>query len=75
MVKTSVYLDDEQKARLDEASKVSGLSQASLIRQGVEQVIQDHLRVRPRMKARVHAPEIVGRTEELLADMGSESAS
>ncbi|MEZ5087915.1 MAG: CopG family transcriptional regulator [Tessaracoccus sp.] len=75
MVKTSVYLDEEQKARLDEASAVSGLSQASLIRQGIEQVIQDHLRVRPKMKARAHAPEIMGCVDELLADLGSEVTS
>ena len=75
MVKTSVYLDEEQKARLDEAASVSGLSQASLIRQGIEQVIQDHLRVRPRMKAHANAPEFVGRADELLADLGSEASS
>ncbi|MFT4186978.1 MAG: CopG family transcriptional regulator [Aeromicrobium sp.] len=75
MVKTSVYLDEEQKARLDEASAVSGLSQASLIRQGIDQVIQDQLRVRPRMKARAHAPEMVGRVEDLLDDLGSEASA
>ena len=72
MIKTSVYLDEAQKARLDEAAVVSGRSQAELIREGVDQVIQDHLRVRPRMKARAHAPEVVGSTEELLADLGSD---
>lgn len=75
MVKTSVYLDEAQKARLDEAAAVSGLSQASLIRQGIEQVIQDHLQVRPKMKARANAPAMVGRTDELLADLGSEAGS
>lgn len=75
MVKTSVYLDEAQKARLDEAAAVSGLSQASLIRQGIEQVIQDHLHIRPKMKARVNAPELSGRTDELLADLGSETTS
>lgn len=75
MVKTSVCLSEEQKSRLDEASTVSGLSQASLIRQGIDQVIQDHLRVRPRMKARVDSPSIAGRTDELLADLGSETSS
>lgn len=75
MVKTSVYLDEEQKARLDEAAAVSGLSQASLIRQGIEQVIQDHLQVRPRMKAHANAPAMVGQADELLADLGSDTAS
>lgn len=72
MIKTSVYLDESQKARLDEVSVLSGRSQADLIREGVEQVIQDHLRVRPRMKAHANAPGAVGRTEDLLADLGSD---
>lgn len=71
-MKTSVYLDEDQKARLDEVAAMSGRSQADLIREGIDQVIQDHLRVRPRMKARVHAFEIVGKTDELLGDLGGE---
>lgn len=74
MIKTSVYLDEAQKARLDEVSMLSGRSQADLIRDGVERVIQDHLRVRPRMKARVNAPEVVGRTDDLLADLGRDQS-
>lgn len=35
MVKTSVYLDEAQKASLDEAAAVSGLYQANLIRQSL----------------------------------------
>lgn len=75
MVKTSVYLPEEQKARLDEAAAASGRSQADLIREGIEQVIQDHLRVRPKMKARFSAPPVVGRVDELLGDLGSDRAS
>ena len=75
MVKTSVYLDEAQKRRLDEAAALSGRSQADLIREGIDQVIQTHLRVRPSMSARAHAPDLVGRTEEVLADLGSEHAS
>lgn len=75
MVKTSVYLDETQKAQLDEVAALSGRSQADLIREGIDQVIQTHLRVRPRMKARADAPELVGRTEALVADLGRESAS
>ncbi|MFT3877494.1 MAG: hypothetical protein QM708_13890 [Propioniciclava sp.] len=57
------------------SATASGLSQASLIRQGIEQVIQDHLGVRPKMKARTHAPALVGRTDELLAGLGSDATS
>ncbi len=79
MTKTSVYLDEAHqtrhiKARLDEASAVSGRSQADLIREGIDQVIQVHLRVRPGMKARAAAPELVGRTEGLLTELGSDRA-
>jgi predicted transcriptional regulator len=72
MRKTSVYLDDAQKARLDEVVVLSGRSQAELIREGIEQVIHDHLRVRPRMTAHAHAAHLVGRADDLLADLGSE---
>ncbi len=75
MIKTSVYLDEAQKVRLDEVALLSGRSQAELIREGIDQVIQDHLRVRPRMKARANAAEVVGRTEDLLADLGSDHTS
>ena len=75
MIKTSVYLDEAQKARLDEVAVLSGRSQAELIREGIDQVIQDHLRVRPRMKARANAPEAVGHVEDLLADLGSDQTS
>ncbi|MCA0323779.1 MAG: ribbon-helix-helix domain-containing protein [Actinobacteria bacterium] len=72
MVKTSVYLPEAQKARLDEAAAVSGRSQSDLIREGIDQVIQDHLYVRPNMKARFSAPPLVDRVDELLSDLGSD---
>ncbi|HEX7159612.1 MAG TPA: CopG family transcriptional regulator [Trebonia sp.] len=70
MVKTSVYLDDEQKQDLDRVAQLTGRSQADLIRDGISQVIHDHLAKRPKMRARFHDPSIVGRTEDLLEGLG-----
>lgn len=70
MIKTSVYLDDEQKHDLERVVELTGRSQADLIRDGISQVIQDHLAKRPRMKARFHDASVVGRTEELMEGFG-----
>lgn len=70
MVKTSVYLDDHLKRDLDHVAQITGRSQADLIRDGISQVIHDHLAKRPKMRARFHDPSIVGRTEELLEGLG-----
>lgn len=70
MVKTSVYLDDHLKHDLDRVAQITGRSQADLIRDGISQVIHDHLAKRPKMRARFHDPSIVGRTEELLEGLG-----
>jgi predicted transcriptional regulator len=70
MVKTSIYLDDEQKRDLERVVELTGRSQADLIRDGINQAIQDHLAKRPRMKARFHAASIVGKTEELMEGFG-----
>jgi len=70
MVKTSVYLDDQQKLDLDQVSQITGRSQADLIRDGISQVIHDHLARRPKMRARFHGPSLVGKTEDLLEGFG-----
>jgi hypothetical protein len=70
MVKTSVYLDDQQKLDLDRVSQITGRSQADLIRDGISQVIHDHLARRPKMRARFHDPSMAGRTEDLLEGFG-----
>jgi predicted transcriptional regulator len=70
MVKTSVYLDEQQKQDLDRVAQITGRSQTDLIREGISQVIQDHLAKRPKMRARFHDPSIVGRTEDLLDGLG-----
>jgi hypothetical protein len=71
VVKTSVYLEEEQKAALDEVSKLTGKPLAELLRDGVDQVIHDHLRRRPAMQEAFNAPDMVGRTDELLEDLGA----
>ena len=71
MVKTSVYLPDELKERLSEASRVSGESEATIIRSALEQRLADILRPR-----RSHHwgtvdfgdPELADRVDEILAD-------
>lgn len=70
MVKTSVYLDDQQKQDLDRVAQITGRSQADLIRDGVSQVIHDHLAKRPKMRARFYDPSIVGMAEDLLEGFG-----
>jgi predicted transcriptional regulator len=70
MVKTSVYLDEQQKQDLDRVAQITGRSQTDLIREGISQVIQDHLARRPKMRARFHDPSIVGRTEDFLDGLG-----
>ena len=70
MVKTSVYIDDQQKQDLDRVAQITGRSQADLIRDGISQVIHDHLAKRPKMRARFHDPSIVGRDEDLLEGIG-----
>lgn len=47
MVKTSVYLPDELKEQLSEASRVSGESEATIIRSALEQWLAGMLRPRP----------------------------
>lgn len=70
MIKTSVYLDDAQKRDLERIVEITGRSQAELIRDGINQVIQDHLAKRPKMRARFHDATVVGRTEELMEGFG-----
>lgn len=48
-VKTSVYLDDEDKRRLGRLAAQSGASEAELIRRGVGLVLAEATRPRPRL--------------------------
>jgi Ribbon-helix-helix protein, copG family len=49
MVKTSVYLPDDLKGRLAQASEVSGESEATIIRSALEQWLASMLRPRSTM--------------------------
>lgn len=70
MIKTSVYLDEQQKLDLDLVSAITGRSRAELIRDGISQVIHDHLARRPKMRARFHDPSLAGSTENPLEGLG-----
>jgi len=70
MVKTSVYLNEEQKTDLEKVVTLTGRSQADLIRDGIEQVIVQHLRTRPKMTAHADGPTVLDRVDELMEGFG-----
>jgi hypothetical protein len=47
--KTTVYLPDDLKLRLERAAEDSGLSEAELIRAAVDEYTRTHVRPRPRL--------------------------
>ena len=49
VVKTSVYLDDEDKRALKELAALTGTSEAELLRRGVRMVLDQSARPRPRL--------------------------
>ncbi len=70
MVKTSVYLPDGLKERLSEASRVSGESEATIIRSALERWLADMLR--PRRSANWGTvdfgdPDLADKVDEILA--------
>ncbi len=71
MVKTSVYLPDELKGRLAQASQVSGESEAHIIRSALEQWLAQLL-PRPRSQLlgsiRFGDPDLPGKVDEILAE-------
>ena len=48
MKKTTVYLPDELKRDLERAAAASGTSEAELIREGIQNVVEVRLTPRPR---------------------------
>ena len=70
MVKTSVYLEEPLKINLARASVLTGRSQADLIRDGIEQVVAQHLRTRPSMKAMATGATVLDRIDELMNGFG-----
>lgn len=71
MVKTSVYLPDDLKDRLAEAARVSGDSEARIIRSALEQWLASML-PRPRSKLlgsiNFGDPDLPGKVDEILAE-------
>jgi hypothetical protein len=49
MRKTTVYLPDDLKLRLERAAEDNGLSEAELIRSAVDEYTRTHVRPRPRL--------------------------
>jgi len=70
MVKTSVYLDEAQKADLEKVVSLTGRSQAELIRDGIEQVVAQHLRKRPAMTAHAVGAPVLERADRLMEGFG-----
>ncbi len=71
MVKTSVYLPDELKDRLSEASRVTGDSEATIIRSALEQWLSDL--ARPRLSPYWGTvdfvdPDLADKVDEILAE-------
>lgn len=70
VVKTSVYLDAERKADLARVAELTGRSQADLIRDGIDQVIHENLRARPRMRARLEKPGLTRKIDDMMDGFG-----
>jgi len=69
-MKTSVYLKDDLKTNLERVVEMTGRSQADLIRDGIEQVVNQHLRTRPLMSALATGPTILDRVDSLMEGFG-----
>ncbi|HEY2640614.1 MAG TPA: ribbon-helix-helix protein, CopG family [Streptosporangiaceae bacterium] len=71
MVKTSVYLPDQLKERLSEAARISGESEATIIRSALEHRLADMLRPRRSQHwgtVDFGDPELADRVDQILAD-------
>ncbi len=71
MVRTNVYLRPLQKARLSEAARCAGKSEAELIRLAVDRVLDDPPVARRKPQTGFitsTGPPIADRIDELLAD-------
>jgi hypothetical protein len=71
MVKTTVYLPDDLKLRLEEAARVSGRSEATIIRSALEGWLESLL---PRPRSRILGtiefddPDLPFKVDEALAE-------
>jgi hypothetical protein len=67
--KTTVYLPDELKRNLEAAALASGVSEADLIRQGIEHVVELELTPKPRAPLFASGdPTLASRVDEILAE-------
>ncbi len=73
MKKTTVYLPDDLRARLAQAARGSGRSEAELIREGVRLVTAATAPPRPRYPLfESDDPDFAHRTEDLLEGFGEQ---
>jgi hypothetical protein len=71
MKRTTVYLPEDLKAELEQAARVSGKSEAELIREGVRQAVASRPPPRPRIPLFESGdPTLAERVDELLAGFG-----
>jgi predicted transcriptional regulator len=72
MVKTSVYLPEDLKERLEDASRISGDSEASIIRSALEQWLADLIRPRSSMLGSIDFgdQDLPSKVDELLRGFG-----
>jgi hypothetical protein len=72
MVRTTVYLPDALKRRLEEAAERSGESEAEIVRRGVEAAVGEMTARRPRIPLfRSGDPTLAERADEALAGFGA----
>ena len=70
-VKTSVYLNEDEKRRLAALAASSGLSEAELLRRGVRLVLEQAERPRPRLAVGTSEDGRAARdTDALLSEFG-----
>jgi len=68
MKKTTVYVPDELKVRLSQVAERTGVSEADLIRRGIEEVVQAETPARARLGIfRSGEPRLAERTDKELA--------
>jgi hypothetical protein len=73
MKKTTVYLPDELKRDLAKAAAASRVSEAELIRQGIERIVALRIPRRPRIPLfRTGRPDLAERVDELLDGFGED---
>jgi hypothetical protein len=72
MVKTSVYLPEELKERLEDAARISGDSEATIIRSALEQWLANLVRPRSSMFGSIDFgdPDLPSKVDELLRGFG-----